>query len=433
LQALGGAELWVARLNYDLASAIAVDSAGNSFVTGWICASVDQFGDCTDFGWETVKYDTNGNVLWTASFDAVGASFPSAIAVDAFGNAYVTGSICVTNNCEEGCVCYYSAYGTIKYDPNGAQLWLASSFGGVGDAAEAIAVDPNGNVYITGLSYDGFTPHYATLKYDSNGNEIWVARYNGPGNGPDYAAAVGLDPAGNVYVTGGSAGVGTSYDYATIKYDPAGNQLWVARYDGPASGDDAAVGLAVSSLGNVYVTGQSLGTTTSNDYATIKYDPNGNQLWVARYDGPASGDDFATAIALSSDEHVHVTGASPGSGTNPDYATIQYDSDGNEIWVARYNGPGNSRDWPHAIALDAAGSVYVTGESEGLGTGLDYATIKYSPQGATQWVDRYDGPGHGDDVAYAVAVDPSGNVYVTGASSGGFATLKLLGQFVGPL
>jgi hypothetical protein len=350
LQALGGSEFWVALLNGPgngnaAASAIAVDSAGNSFVTGVICAAADQFGDCTDFSWETVKYDTNGNALWTASFDGVGQSFnyPSAIAVDAFGDAYVTGSICTVESCDEvSCFCGSSAYGTIKYDPNGAQLWFRY-YGGGGtgnDAAAAIAIDPSANVYITGASYDvGGTPHYATLKYDSNGNEIWAARYIGPGNGPDYAGAVGLDPAGNVYVTGGSTGAGTSYDYATIKYDPNGNQLWVARYDGPASGDDAAAGLAVSSLGNVYVTGQSLGSTTSNDYATIKYDPNGNQLWVARYDGPASGDDFATAIALSSDEHVHVTGASSGSGTNLDYATIQYDSDGNEMWGTRCGWP----------------------------------------------------------------------------------------------
>jgi PKD repeat protein len=95
-----------------------------------------------------------------------------------------------------------------------------------------------------------------------------------------------------------------------------------------------------------------------------------------------------------------------------------------------YDGPANGRDWAHAIAVDAFGRVNVTGESEGIATGLDYATIQYSPQGATNWVDRYDGPGHGDDTAVAVAVDSSGNAYVTGNSfapvtNNDWATLKL--------
>lgn len=107
--------------------------------------------------------------------------------------------------------------------------------------------------------------HYATLKYDANGNAIWAARYDGPGNGPDYAGAIAVDQSGNVYVTGGSTGTGGSLDYTTIKYDSAGNQLWVARYDGPASRDDVAVGLAVSASGNVYVTGFSVGIHT-NDF-----------------------------------------------------------------------------------------------------------------------------------------------------------------------
>jgi hypothetical protein len=388
-----------------------------------------------------VKYDTNGNALWAASFAGTEGcgSWPSAIAVDAYGNSYVTGSVCVAAACDElSCFESYSDYATIKYDPSGAQLWVAryngsGTYYGFGtDGAAAIALDPSGNVYVTGTSYGStdFLPHYATLKYDANGNLIWASRYNGPGNGSDYAQAIGVDSSGNAYITGGSLGVSASLDYATIKYDSAGNQLWVARYDGPASGDDFAVALALGTSGNVYVTGFSLGTDTSDDYATIKYDSTGNQLWLARYDGPAHGMDRATAIALDSNENVHVTGFSSGVGTGLDYATIQYDSSGNQMWVARYDGPAHGRDWAHSIAVDAFGRVNVTGESEGIGTGLDYATIQYSPQGAVNWVDRYDGPGHGDDFGTAVAVDASSNVYVTGTSfdivtNNDWATLKL--------
>src|SRR5574341_2530523 len=87
----------------------------------------------------------------------------------------------------------------------------------------------------------------------------WVRRYNGRGNGVDSATALAVDDSGNVYVTGGSFGNGTFLDYATIKYGSNGNILWVRTYDGPASGDDIATAIEVDGKGNVYVTGTSDG------------------------------------------------------------------------------------------------------------------------------------------------------------------------------
>ena len=86
---------------------------------------------------------------------------------------------------------------------------------------------------------------------------------------------------GNAYVTGWSRRAGT--DYATIKYDPAGNELWVARYDGPDGSQDEAVAIAIDTSGNVYVTGRSKGEGTDYDYATVKYDHTGREIWSARF------------------------------------------------------------------------------------------------------------------------------------------------------
>ena len=155
-----------------------------------------------------------------------------------------------------------------------------------------------------------------------------------------------------------------------------------ARYDGPGSGEDDAKGLVVDSSGNAIVTGYSLSAATAYDDATIKYDTLGNELWVARYDGQASAYDLASAIALDSVGNVFVTGFSSGAGTNFDYATIKYDSNGNQVWVGRYDGPGHMGDYATAIALDSSGNVHVTGRSvDGTGNWSDYATIRYSPDG----------------------------------------------------
>jgi len=300
--------------------------------------------------------------------------------------------------------------------------WVAryNGPGNYDDNANVIALDSSGNVYVTGESYGSETDFdYATIKYNSVGIQRWIARYNGPGNGFDQAYAIAVDSSGNVYVTGESYGSRTNLDYATIKYDSLGIQQWVSRYNGPGDYVDNAYAIAVDSSGNVYVTGYSYGSGTFSDYATIKYNSSGIEQWVARYNGPGNDNDRAWAIALDNSGNVYVTGYSIGLGTDYGYATIKYNSSGVQQWVARYNGPGNGFDQAYAIAVDSSGNVYVTGLSEGdLGNERDYATIKYNSSGVEQWVARYNGPGNGYDEAYAIDVDSSGNVYVTGFSDG---------------
>ncbi|MGC9111184.1 MAG: SBBP repeat-containing protein [candidate division WOR-3 bacterium] len=164
---------------------------------------------------------------------------------------------------------------------------------------------------------------------------VWVARYNGPGNNIDEAIAIAVDGTGNVYVTGWSIGSGTDYDYATIKYNSAGDTVWVRRYNGPGNYnyDDWAYAIAVDGTGNVYVTGTSWGSGTYRDYATIKYNSAGEPVWVRRYNGPGYQSDGASAIAVDGTGNVYVTGASIGSGTDYDYATIKYSAGvGVEEW-----------------------------------------------------------------------------------------------------
>ena len=348
----------------------------------------------------------------------------ASIKVDGQGNVYITG-----RSYAGGGLGY--DYATVKYNSSGVQMWSAR-YNGPGnneDQAKSIVIDASGNVYVTGASTgSGTSQDYATIKYNSSGVQLWVARYNGPGNNTDGASEIVIDGSNNIYVTGGSQGSGTSSDYATIKYNSAGVQQWVARYHGPDDFDQA-VSLAVDASGNVYVTGISDGgSPTFNDYATIKYNSAGVQQWVRRYNGTGSTGDGAYSIAVDASGNIYVTGSSSGSGTASDYATVKYNSSGTQQWVARYNGPGNSNDQAFKVVLVGT-SIYVTGASAGTLNG-DFATIKYNSSGVQQWAARYNGPpGNLGDGANDMTVDGSGNIYVTGYSTGSstsndYATIK---------
>jgi hypothetical protein len=174
------------------------------------------------------------------------------------------------------------------------------------------------------ISGDGTSSDFATVKYAPDGTELWVVGYDGPANSYDITRDIAVDNSGNIYVSGGSEGIGTSTDYATIKYASDGTELWVARYNGPANSYDTAYAIAVDNSGNIYVTGQSAGSSTAADYATVKYAPDGTELWVARYNGPADYSDVAVDIALDDSDNIYVTGLSYGSGNSYDYATVKY-------------------------------------------------------------------------------------------------------------
>src|SRR5260370_1918023 len=267
----------------------------------------------------------------------------------------------------------HSNYTTVKYDTIGREIWVARYIGPRSfDWVTAIAVSPQGQVYVTGRSQDDDAVYdYATIKYDSNGEEVWVARYHGPGTGIDRCTALARDGGGNLYITGSSVGVGGANGYVTLKYAPEGNEVWAARYEGRGG----AIALICDVEGNVYVTGRSV-ADVHTDYATIKYDLKENELWVARYHGPGDGEDWAWRIALDEQCNVYVTGSSSGLGPRADYATVKYDPEGNELWVARYGGPSDGYDTPIALAVDGKGQVYVSGWSHGAQGAYEFATIK---------------------------------------------------------
>jgi len=377
----------------DCANSIAVDSSGNVYVTG-----------ASNYNIATIRYYPNGDTAWVRRYLGP-SSGATSLDTDHYGNVYVTGGVLGASTDID--------YLTIKYYPDGETAWVRIYNGPENyyDCASAVASDGFGNVYVTGVSggdypNEGSFGDYVTVKYYPNGDTAWVRRYSGPGNGDDNPAAIAVDDSGNVYMTGycdSYAFDGWEYtNYATIKYYPNGDTAWVRIYNSPEDREDVATDLILDDFGNVYVTGYSYTDISNACYTTIKYYPSGDTAWVRRYEGDGFLD-YAYAIAVDNWGNVFVTG---------NRGTVKYDSAGSQLWVRPFSGVD--------ITTDKAGNIYVAGSIQqniGFPYNYDYVTIKYFPNGDTAWVTSYNGIGNYDDEISSMALDGSGNVYVTGTSS----------------
>lgn len=352
---------------------VTVDAAGNSYVVG------TSRGASSGVDILVVKYDPAGTELWASHYNGASNSTDEgkSIGVDAAGNVFVCG--------------YETASGftfdmvTIKYNSSGVQQW-ANVYNGTAsgnDEAVDLVVDGSSNVFVTGYTEISNSPlnnNYITIKYNSAGAQQWAASYNGSSNDNDYARAIALDPSGNILVTGYSFETNNWFDMLTVKYNSIGQQQWEARYNNAANRYEEAWDVTTDINGNVYVCGQSQAVgnnSTPPDFATIKYNSAGAQQWVARYDGPGNDNDRAYSIAVDDSFNVYASGVSK-SLTNEDFATVKYSPAGTQLWVVRYNGTGNLGDQSNSMVVDN-GDVYVTGNSDNA-SNTDFLTIRYSYQ-----------------------------------------------------
>ncbi len=292
------------------------------------------------------------------------------------------------------------------------------------DYGTASAIDGAGNVYMTGSSTNVSGQGVIFLtKLSPNGTKLWTRTYSGGGGGPDYGWVVEVDAAGNAIVAGDSVGVGTGYDLVTLKYDPAGNPLWVRRYNGPGNGDDgvfAGRSLGVDPLGNVVVGGYSTGAGSGYDWVVIKYSSTGALNWLRTINGTGNGTDACWGIAVDAAGEVYAGGDV--TNASRDLLAVKYDAGGEIVWKNEYDGPAGGAEWFYQLDVDSSGNVALAATSDGIGTRQDYLTLAYDANGAELFAARYDGPSSLDEIAFAVAISDAGLIATTGLSDNDIET-----------
>ncbi len=379
---------WVAKYNNGLtngthqAVAMALDSSGNIYITGF------SQNAASNLDYIMIKYAHNGNQIWATRLDSTNHADdkPVAIALDKNNNVIVMGSA-----------------GTVKYNTNGVQQWTAPY------AGRALAVDTNGNVFVTGFSEADF----ATVKLSPSGTNIWLKTFDSTGH-TDISQVMAVDSSGNAYVAGLETlgcppHLNCSARVALIKYDTNGNQLW--KTNSSVEGYYVQVGgIALDANNNIYLVDDFF---DSPKYETFKFASNGNLVWVS-YDAYLSTLAIAHSLKVCKDLSVIITGQIPYDYPNTNYGTVKLDSNGTLAWTNLYPRPALGNHVATGLALDVGNNSYVTGYSQGTNSGYDIATLKYDPVGNACWVQRYNGSANGDDVGNAIAVDAKGNVYVAG-------------------
>ncbi len=370
-----GTELWSTSyggVGIDEARGIVLDGDNNVIITG------SRFTGGSDFDIVTIKYDGDtGAELWevintgSSNFD-----FPSDIAIDNLDNVIVVGSINIGSGNND--------FTTIKYNSSGTLLW-SDSFGGTGsDDAKLVETDAAGNVYVAG--HHEFSPgstffDFRLVKYNSAGIIQWSVTEDSDFGNLDTPNAITLDGSGDIILGGsGFTDIINEEDYLTMKFTNATGALqWKRIYAGDAEGVDVVNAVSTNTAGDVFVTGRSQSMATAEDYYTIAYDDLGTELWADRFSTEGLEFDEATDLMVApTTGNVYVTGYSFFAATNNDVTTLRYDgADGSRVWTTIFDGPSSNSDQAVKMELDPTENIYITGNSHGGATNLDYSTIKY--------------------------------------------------------
>ena len=356
--------------------AIEVDPSGNVFVVG----NLGALGTWTGSGWSGLgknylaKYDPSGSLVWLKRYSH---GFLRALAVDGSGAIYAAGGTAIWDSGDTLLV---------KFDPLGNEVWTRTYDNGLHtDVAMDVAISPGGDVLLGGVSESDTVNTMYVQKLDAAGSPLWFQSYS---NGAaDYGYAVDVDGLGNAYLGGSSAtlvpdpygGYGAHYDFLIRKYDPSGALVWSRPHDS-GSRFDFLSDLGVAAGGDVVALGNA-DEAGYNGFITMKFNGAGDFLWVSTY---RSTSHQPAALAVDTQGGVYSTGGSwneAGSG-DWDFLTLKYDRCGILVWKKDTDGrnhlSGYDGDYASGVDVDASGRVYVTGSSYNGIDGYDMLMVRYS-------------------------------------------------------
>jgi len=321
----------------DFAEGVAVDLAGNIYITGYTY-SIGE-GDWDAF---LVKYDSSGTRLWNTTWGGSEYDHGNGVATDLEDNIYIVGA---TSNFGAGNVDAF----LVKYNASGTQLWNTTWGKSQNDYAYGLAVDQAGNVYISGITTHTNDPSLAeqfVAKYYTNGtlqwSEVGLSYYNECGNG------IAIDSLGNIYITGTSeqpALYGDEQKVFLEKYTPSGTRLWFKFWDD--YNYQIGKALAVDSYDNIYTTGVSGGSLFLQ-----KYNSSGTQLWNLTYSAYYCG----CGISVDSMDKIYITGI---KNIFTEGFLIKCNSSGTKLLDASW--PNYYNDNPIGTTVDSDDNIYIVG------------------------------------------------------------------------
>jgi hypothetical protein len=331
-------------INSEYGEAVTTDSSGNVYVAGY----TQSFGAS---GALLVKYDSSGNQLWNATFGQTGDT-GYGVKTDPLGNVYMAGSTTIFG------LGSTDAF-LVKYDSSGTELWNRSWGGADSDVANSIAFDSLGNVYLAGSAKSfsvGGDIDVFLVKYDPSGNQQWNRTWGGADG--DFQYGLAINPSGDIYISGITASFGAGGgDVLILKYNGSGDYQWNATWGG--AGDDGSRSLVLDSTGNVYIVGYTGSFGAGNlDVLLAKYDPSGTQLWNTTF-GWASWE-YGAGLALDASGNVYVAGATVGFGGSAEVVLLlKFNSSGSQQWYRIWSSIIGAHS--RAMAIDSSGDIYLTG------------------------------------------------------------------------
>ena len=268
------------------------------------------------------------------------------------------------------------------------QAWAAHIRGPTNAYFQAadLALGPTGDIFVAGQAVSpGSDYDIVFSRHSAAGAMVWQKRFEpGDGSSVDEFSAAIVAKGTNLYLAGTTANPRGDRDFITLKYRDTGEMEWAVRHDGSGGGLDLPVAVAVDAQGHVLVAGDSIGANGSYDLLVVKYDPMGNPLWTYRYDGPAQYTDRLADMRLDASGHIHLAGTSDEAEGKPGIVTLKLDPDGRVLWIARESSGHVYGATARAMDLDAAGNVVTIGNERSY-----CVTWKYDANGQRQWAARY--------------------------------------------